>query len=160
MSSQPKQSWGGKFSFSLLSRMKCSGSEEGRPSFLPQMLDSVTPGTTFPASTCLLLNTCFYPPRSKPPFLLHLSSGLSPSLHVLHDSQKAIRVFCKSISQCYLHVNSPSQIFTIFPGEETSSQAKDDSAFVITITPPPNVTLQKHADLSNGPNSCLLHSPT
>lgn len=62
MSSQPKQSWGGKFSFSLLSRMKRSGSEEGRPSFLPQIGLRHTPGTTFPASTCLLLNTCFYPP--------------------------------------------------------------------------------------------------
>lgn len=139
MSSQPKQSWGGKFPFSLLSRMKCGGSEEGRPSFLPQMLDYVTHQEPHsqppPASTST--PDLPPPPCSKPPFLLHLSSSFSPSLHVSQKSHQGF--FCKSISQCYLHVNSPSQIFTIFPSEETSSQAKDDSAFVITITPPPQM---------------------
>lgn len=42
---------------------------------------------------------------------------------------------CISISQCYLHVNSSSQIFTIVAGGETSSQGWDDSPFVNTISP-------------------------
>lgn len=54
---------------------------------------------------------------------------------------------CKSISQCYLHVNSYSQIFTIVPGGEISSQEWDDSPCVNTTNSVPLI----HMHRSNGP---------
>lgn len=42
---------------------------------------------------------------------------------------------CRCISQCYLHVNSSSQIFTIVPGGESPRQGWDDSPFVNTVNP-------------------------
>lgn len=85
------------------------------PLFLPQTISSPSDMLDKrPGITCLFLT----PPHSHPP-----SSRFSPTLHVLHHSHKPIgSFFCKSISQCYLHVNSSSQIFTIFPGEETWSR--------------------------------------
>lgn len=42
---------------------------------------------------------------------------------------------CKSISQCYLHVNSHSQIFTSVHGEEPCNQRQDDSPSIIARHP-------------------------
>lgn len=85
---------------------------------------------------------CIFLPISLP-FLLFSITPTEPS--VLFRVQA-----CVSISQCYLHVNSSSQIFTIVPGGEAFCQGWDDSPFVNTITPKKLCTTQKQTNVSNG----------
>lgn len=110
---------------------------------------------------------CHLPLPHPQPKLHLLPSPPSPSfqLQVLSHSSCSSSLpqthqgfFCKSISQCYLHVNSSSQIFTIFTGEETWSRGT-----MIQPDPPPtrlNATLQKNSALSNGPRTSSKHSRT
>lgn len=96
-------------------------------------------------------------PQTSPSFLPSLPApGSLPLFMFFITPTNPSGVFCKSISQCYLHVNSSSQIFTIFAGEETWSRGT-----MIQPDPPRlNATLQKHSNLSNGSRTSLVHSRT
>lgn len=161
MSSQPKQSWGGKVSllFALEDEVRRI---RGRTSIFPPSNVGLrhTPGTTFPASTCRHLNTCFYPPPScsKPPFLFHLSSSFSPSLHVSQKSHQGF--FVNPLVSVIFMSTVPLKYLQYSPVRRRPARRKMIQPLLLQYPPPPNVALQKHADLSNGPNSCLLHSPT
>ncbi len=82
---------------------------------------------SFPFISILPSSPSISLPKSLPPILFSITPT-DPSVLLWVQA-------CISISQCYLHVNSSSQIFTIVPDGETSSQGWDDSPFVNTITP-------------------------
>jgi len=96
-----------------------------------------------PASPFHVLYLYFPLPHFPPSASKYLSHPFfSPSLPQTHQCFFWVQT-CICISQCYLYVNSSSQIFTIGPSGETQSQGWDDSTFVNKNHPRETLLLRK-----------------